>query len=613
MFANFLYFIVVLLIHSLYQPTEETNFTGLEALFLFLLFAAMFASFTWLQFKRLSTHKQVIPLGHLEHRFQSLLTQQSIMAVLLFAINVYGLNLPAFFFDLPLFIHFPTLQALLFLVLFVGYLVIVWYFAHTHYQRYLHPDITWQAYVLSNISFAVPVLLPWIVFSGGVDIIHLLPFERAQQFLATPEGEILYYVTFLFIVAIVGPALIQKAWGCQPLKPGAARMRIEAICRRAGLGYADIVDWPVFGGRMITAGVMGLVKKFRYILVTKALLQLLAPEEIDTVIAHEIGHIKKKHLLFYLFFFAGYILFSASVYHIIDFLVLYALIVVFPSPSALFSFLDANSVLNSLRYLLILIISLLLYFRFIFGYFMRNFERQADTYVFTMFDSAWPLISTFTKIARTSGQPPDKPNWHHFSISERIDFLKKCETDRTWIRHHDRKIKKSLVVYVLGMLCILAASYQLNFGEPSRRLNARILEQLSIGDMIDHTDNPDIFIGLGDFYYNNQNYTKAIKAYEHALVLAPDSAHALNNLAWLFATSDDAAHRDYAKALELALQAAKIDRKPHILDTLAECYYVNGYIEKAIDTAAEALAAATENRQYFEEQLQKFESALIGE
>ncbi len=166
------------------------------------------------------------------------------------------------------------------------------------------------------------------------------------------------------------------------------------------MGYAEIVDWPIFGGSMITAGVMGLIKKFRYILVTKALLQLLAPEEIDTVIAHEIGHIKKKHLLFYLFFFAGYILFSVSVYQILDYLTFYAVILANASPKILFSFLNSASTFNSIRYLLLLIITLLLYFRYIFGYFMRNFERQADTFVFSLFASAWPLISTFTKIAR---------------------------------------------------------------------------------------------------------------------------------------------------------------------------------------------------------------------
>ena len=38
---------------------------------------------------------------------------------------------------------------------------------------------------------------------------------------------------------------------------------------------------------MITAGVMGLIKNFRYILVTPSLLNLLEPAEVDAVIAHE--------------------------------------------------------------------------------------------------------------------------------------------------------------------------------------------------------------------------------------------------------------------------------------------------------------------------------------
>ncbi len=58
---------------------------------------------------------------------------------------------------------------------------------------------------------------------------------------------------------------------------------------------------------MLTAGVMGLVKRFRYLLITPALLDLLEPEELKGVVAHEIGHIRKKHLIFYLGFFVGYV------------------------------------------------------------------------------------------------------------------------------------------------------------------------------------------------------------------------------------------------------------------------------------------------------------------
>lgn len=97
--------------------------------------------------------------------------------------------------------------------------------------------------------------------------------------------------------------MIQKLWRCKPVEEGKKRSDIEAICKKAGVGFADILYWPIFGSRMITAGVMGLIKRFRYILVTKSLLSLLEPEEVEAVIAHEAGHIKRNHLVFYLLFF----------------------------------------------------------------------------------------------------------------------------------------------------------------------------------------------------------------------------------------------------------------------------------------------------------------------
>ncbi|MFN2437435.1 MAG: M48 family metalloprotease, partial [Desulfotignum sp.] len=86
-----------------------------------------------------------------------------------------------------------------------------------------------------------------------------------------------------------------------------ARSKIEAVCEKAGLRYADILKWDLFAGAMITAGVMGLVGRYRYILVTPALVQSLDDQEMEAVMLHEIGHVHHHHMLFYLFFFAGFI------------------------------------------------------------------------------------------------------------------------------------------------------------------------------------------------------------------------------------------------------------------------------------------------------------------
>ncbi len=293
MFSNFIYFIVVLLIYSTYQPSENTNFTGTESIFLFVCLIVIFAALTWIQFHRVE--KQILkqrPFHH-DHKFRSTLTRQSIMAILLFSIDIYGLKLSSFLMNIPFLNIIPTFQALLFLMLFTGYLAIVWACAYSPYRRLYPTDLPRKTYVLSQISSSIPILLPWFLLSGIADIINVLPFDLPKRFLSTTAGEITYFLVFLFAIAIVGPVMIQKFWRCKPLEIGYYRSQIEELSRKAGVEYANILYWPIFGGKMITAAVMGLIKKFRYILVTQGLLQMLEPEEIDAVIAHEIGHVKK--------------------------------------------------------------------------------------------------------------------------------------------------------------------------------------------------------------------------------------------------------------------------------------------------------------------------------
>ena len=65
------------------------------------------------------------------------------------------------------------------------------------------------------------------------------------------------------------------------------------------------------------------------------------------------------------------------------------------------------------------------------------------------------------------------------------------------------------------------------------------------------------------------------------------------------------------KALELSIQAARLQPKAHILDTLAESYFINGFKDEAIATARLALQKANEKRSYYKEQLIKFQSQMI--
>jgi Zn-dependent protease with chaperone function len=605
MFGNFIYFIIVLLIYLTHQPSESPNFSAFEAFSLFFVLILIFSYFTWLQFQRVKRGVTRVSFSRLDHQFNAVLMRQSVLAILLFAIDIYGLNLSSFLNQIALFSAAPTLQTILFLGLFVFYLSIVWFCAHSAYRKLYRDDISRQSYVISNVSFSIPVLLPWLLLSGLADLINFLPFEWPKQFLATTEGEVIYFLVFLCAVAVLGPVLIQKFWRCRPLESGAHRSRIEDLCAKAGLAYADILYWPIFGGKMITAGVMGLIRKFRYILVTRALLQMLEPGEIDAVIAHEIGHVKRKHLLFYLIFFVGYMFLSYITLDFIIFSLMYAKPVIWLINTAGFNQTTVVSALFSI----VIIVIFLIYFRFIFGFFMRNFERQADLFVYSLFDNAKPLISTLEKIAITSGQPADRPNWHHFSIKERIDYLKKCELNPTWIKRHDRKVKKGIAIYLAGLLSIGVVGYYLNVGVIGTQLNNQLIEQAILQELQKSPDNPDLYSLLGDLYYSMNDFEGVSYAYEKSLTLKPRNAQVLNNLAWLYATCEDHRYRDSQRALKLAKQAAEFERSPHILDTLAESYYVNGMYEQAIGAGKQALKLAKKNRSYYLEQLEKFKEA----
>ena len=611
MFGNFIYFIVVLIIYLIYEPPHDIDLNGYETFALFFGLIVVFVLFTRIQFQQLSRRIADSSFKSLDNRYHAILIRQSILAIFLFTVDVWGLNLPAYFKNLPVFSTFPTVLALLFLGLFVVYLTIVWYFAHDCYRRLYRADISKKSYVTSNIRFSLPVILPWVLLYAVHDVINILPLQAPKWFLNTTTGQVIYFLTFLIGVAIIGPSIIKHFWRCTPLISGQARDRIEKICDKADLKYKDILQWPIFGGKMITAGVMGLVKKFRYILVTNALLHLLEPDELDMVIAHEIGHVKKKHLVFYLVFFAGFLLISLTVVELIIRLIissnahLWLIVVTGTNENTFFSWTSA----------LVLISLFLLYFRFIFGYFMRNFERQADIYVYSLFDTSKPLVSTLGKIAASSGQSADRPNWHHFSIRERIEYLLKCEADPGWITRHNRKVKNSIIVFLAGILLLATTSHYLNVEVVTPWLNDKLIkkgefiERVLLREIDKKPDNPNLYLLLGDLYYENDDFVGVRQAYEKAIELNPNSTHGLNNLAWLYATCEDEKLRDPVRALELAKRAAALETAPHILDTLAESYFVNGRYEDAIEAEERALSLAKNDRAIYEKQLEKFNEA----
>jgi len=597
MFTQFIYFIVSLLIFSTYQKPDYYLFADNTAI---ILFNVLFCIFIFLARNMYTRLGRDIVLGqcalHYE-RMDQLTNRLTILGLLFYTLDVYALNLKKFIDWIPLFQRFPTLTALCFLLLFFMYISIVYYWEYEVYSL-LHSDNPSRLmYIYSNLSFSLPMLLPWLFISLIGDLYYFLPQGPFKSMLDSTVGENIQFFILLVIIALFAPKLIKKIWRCVPLPEGIYRDCIDSTCKSAGIGYSNILYWPIFGGKMITAGVMGLTKRFRYILVTHALIESLNLEELRGVIAHEIGHVKKLHLIKY---FISVLLFSFIIVNIVN--------------SGLFfcyKLLGADHFhMATIMFTCFMILFLVLYFRLIFGYFMRNFEREADIFAFQMIGSAAPLISAFNKITFYSGRPPTQPNWHHFSIAQRIAYLERCEANPEWIRFHDRKVKRSMAAYLMGVLIFIGLSFQFPDYSKSELFMIHAEEILEAAIEKEPNDS-ELYELLGEAALLKKHYHKAIYAYYKSLKIAPDNPEILNNIAWLYATCEDKEIRNPKLALELAQKAAELESSHYILDTLAEAYYVNGYFEKAVRLAEEVMKMDLKNPEYYEKQLKKFKQAML--
>ncbi len=607
MFSNIIYLIVVVVLFQLNFPVEGLITSPVASFLILILLWLNFALYCRYSFSRLlgayASSDAPLSQGHLSTAFQRVVARLSILSIVLFAICLYLLNLKYWLLKIPGFAAFSILPGLAAILVFFGFLSTVWYFGYEVYSSFFTSPLTRWGYITSQVKLNFPILFPWALITLCYDILSLITWPSLRRMYESETGQFLFFTLFLILLVIFLPALIKHFWGCSPLPHSEKKERIEDFLKEQGFRYRGILRWPLLEGRMMTAGVMGLVPRFRYILITDSLLQVLSVEELKAVMAHEIGHIRYKHLLFYILFVLGYMAISFGLFEIT-----FSLMALQPW---LYNLLSSQKEIHvSLFYLVLsvpIILSIVIYFRYIMGFFMRNFERQADTYSVKLVGEATPTIMSLEKIATASGIGRHQPSWHHFSIAERVEFLWRSSRDPQLIKRHSRRLTISLIVFLTLLVSLGSA---LNVGSLKGSLEDKALTHVLNRRLAESPENADIYKALAQVYHRRENLSKAAWAYENILRLDPDDGMALNNLAWILATSKDPALRDYPRALSLAKRAVEVEGSPSFLDTLAEAYYVNGFYDRALTTIRVALDKATENRDYLLRQQEKFREAM---
>jgi tetratricopeptide (TPR) repeat protein len=126
--------------------------------------------------------------------------------------------------------------------------------------------------------------------------------------------------------------------------------------------------------------------------------------------------------------------------------------------------------------------------------------------------------------------------------------------------------------------------------------------------------NADLWLQLGQTYEKMGSGADALESLQKGLEVDPGNAGILNHMAWFYATTEDPALRDPAKALAYAQRAVEASngKDANFLDTLAEAYYANQEFDEAIETEERALDI-TPGVDAYQNQLEKFRDAKAAE
>ena len=600
MYTNLLLFLVAIFLFSINSVPETPLLPGWQALGLFALFVA---GYTRLAGKLFSRPRASRSAGYFQTE-----KQLSVLALFFFGASLYVCDSKYYLSLLSFGDSTPALVNVAGLLLFVLFLAIMWRAGQSNYELIFGRKQSTAAFILSNIKANLPIVLPWLILSLLYDVVALLPLPGLQKVIASDWGDLLFFGIFLFFVLIFFPPLVRRLWGCKKLPDGSLKRNLDVFCAKQNFS-ADYYLWPLFEGRMLTAGVMGIVPGLRYILLTPALIETMSREELEAIMAHEIGHVKKRHMLLYIFLIAG---FSVLVGLLAE-----PLIYLFLSLRSLNMLLSWSGISAETALTLVgavpLLIFMLVYFRFIFGYFIRNFERQADLFSLEKMGNSQALVSAFEKISALSGNIRDQHNWHHFGIGERIDCLEDAEKAPEQISRHNRKVRYSLLAYVATMLLAvvlvrqipteaLAQRYQENFAESVLKQKVKLEPDRAIWQRL-----------IGDLMLTKKMEEKALEAYAKAYSLEPVNPEIMNNFAWLLLTSENLSLRDPLKALTLARGAATLQPKGHVLDTLATAYWANGLVEEAVRTEKQAAFVDPAQKRFYMAQIFKFTSQTYEE
>ena len=259
-------------------------------------------------------------------------------------------------------------------------------------------------------------------------------------------------------VFILSPALLRRVWDTAPLGAGRLREELLRMCARQRVRVRDLLVWRTHG-TMINGAVMGLIPRVRYILLTDALLDSLGEEQVEAVLAHELGHVRRRHIPWLAAAMLVAIAMSATIGGFLAALAEWA----GPGGSAASAGLAEYADLAPLAMLPIAVMAV--------GGVSRRFERQADAFAVAHLsgltaergsakgksatrEAVAAMASALRAVAVLNGVPLRRRFWRHGSLQGRIDAIERLEGAPLDRLPPDRAARRDMVAGAVGLMVL---------------------------------------------------------------------------------------------------------------------------------------------------------------
>jgi len=326
------------------------------------------------------------------------------------------------------------------------------------YGFLLDPDQTpnefFRARMTMPILFFPPMLIWMIVEDALLSKTDLSGFSDLQAFILAP--------LFFLMLYLFSPYLFNWAWRAETMKDDSLRSRILDLAEKARTKISGVKVWETFKEPLPNAAVAGLSNRYRFVYITKYLLEIFSKDQILAVVGHELGHLRLGHVWTYLLFSLDLVFLSL--------LIKLELFIGYPN------FAIVHESLDSAIDLVVFLGVFILFFTAL----TRNSERNADSFASSLVGGRI-YADALQTLNEYIVQPSSKfPRWTltHPDFQERIDASLSWKGNIAQLEKKAKLMRFGLIF--LGIIFLLVAipsgRVALQFGSASQALKTNHIE-----------------------------------------------------------------------------------------------------------------------------------------